>query len=223
MSNQKTRKHGNYQRQILTVGNVKLTLSLPYVVAHNKQSHPKGKYLKVGFCPFLKWLGIEEGLTPHVWATITKDGAIASSFKAARTILIDWGINISVKRIERITYYFGKIGINLRPSKLSALEIGSLPTGKILKDQRVVIAVDGGRTRIRINKKGRRKLKTNRLGFTGEWVEPKLLTIYTVDADGKKIRTSALPITNDGTYLDYEEFLKILEMYLISLGISQAK
>lgn len=38
-----------------------------------------------------------------------------------------------------------------------------------------------------------------------------------------KIRTSSLPITNDGTYLGYEEFLRILEMYLVNLGISQAK
>jgi hypothetical protein len=111
----------------------------------------------------------------------------------------------------------------LRQSKLSSLALGSLPINNLLKDQRVVIAVDGGRTRIRINKKGRRKLKTNRLGFTGEWVEPKLLTIYTVNEHGKKIRTSSLPITNDGTYLGYQEFLSILEMYLVDLGISQAK
>lgn len=222
-SNQKTRKHGNYTRQILTVGHVKVTLSLPYMVERNKQSHQKGKYFKLGFCPFLRWLGIEEGFTPHVWATITKYGAIAGSFEAARTILTDWGVKISLKRIERITYYFGKIGINLRQSKLSSLEMGSLSTGNVLKNQRVVIAVDGGRTRIRINKKGRRKLKTNRLGFTGEWVEPKLLTIYTVDEHGKKIRTSTLPITNDGTYSGYEYFLNILEMYLVDLGISQAK
>lgn len=41
------------------------------MVEHDKQSHQKSKYLKLGFCPFLKWLGIEEGLTPDVWATIT--------------------------------------------------------------------------------------------------------------------------------------------------------
>ena len=75
----------------------------------------------------------------------------------------------------------------MRQSKLSSLEIGSLPTGNVLKDERVVIAVDGGRTRIRINKKGRCKLKTNRVNFTGEWVEPKLLTIYTVNEHGKKL------------------------------------
>lgn len=34
----------------------------------------------------------------------------------------------------------------MRQSKLSSLEIGSLPTGNVLKDERVVIAVDGGRT-----------------------------------------------------------------------------
>ncbi|MBH8578229.1 ISLre2 family transposase [Nostocaceae cyanobacterium CENA369] len=223
LSNQEIKKYGNYTRQILTVGNVKVTLSLPYMVERYKQSHQKGKYLKLGFCPFLKWLGIEEGLTPLIWTTITKYGAIAGSFEAARTILTDWGVKISLKRIERLTYYFGKIGINLRQSKLSSLEMGNLPTLNVLKDQRVVIAVDGGRTRIRINKKGRRKLKTNRLGFTGEWVEPKLLTIYTVDEHGRKIRTSSLPITNDGTYLGYQEFLNILEMYLVDLGISQAK
>lgn len=223
VSNQAMRKHGNYTRHILTVGNVKVTLSLPYVVERHKQSHQKGKYLKLGFCPFLKWLGIEEGLTPYVWTTITKYGAMAGSYEAARTILTDWGINVSLKRIERITYHFGKIALNLRQSKLKSLEMGSLPTLNVLKDQRVVIAVDGGRTRVRINKKGKRKLKTNRLGFTGKWIEPKLLTIYTVDERGKKIKTSSLPITNDGTYLNYEELIKLLEMYLVNLGISQAK
>lgn len=62
-----------------------------------------------------------------------------------------------------------------------------------------------------------------RHGFIGEWMEPKLLTIYVVNEQGKKIRTSAIPITNDGTYSGYKEFLKILEMYLVNLGISEAK
>jgi hypothetical protein len=66
-------------------------------------------------------------------------------------------------------------------------------------------------------------VKTNRRGFTGEWIEPKLLTIYTVNEQGKKVKTSDIPITNDGTYEGYEGFLKILEMYLVYLGISQAK
>lgn len=195
-----TKKHGCKERQILTIGNVKVNLKLPYVVERQTQSKNNNKSSHEGFCPFLRYLGMTEGLTPNVLSTIAKYGAIAGSFEAARTTLIDWGINISLKRIERLTYYFGKIGINLRQSKITSLANGNLPTTSILKDQRVVIAVDGGRTRIRINNKGRRKVKTNRLGFTGEWVEPKLLTIYVVNDKGEKIRNGDISITNDGTY-----------------------
>lgn len=95
-----------------------------------------------------------------VWSTIAKYGAIASSFDAARSTLMDWGINVSLKRIERLTYLFGEIGINLRQSKILNLEMGHLSNSNVLKDQRVVIAVDGGRTKIRFNKKGRRSNKT---------------------------------------------------------------
>ena len=103
------------------------------------------------------------------------------------------------------------------------LQQGTLPTGSVFKDKRVVISVDGGRTRLRINKKGRRHPKTHRHGYVGEWVEPKLLTVYAVDDQGKKIKTSEFPITNDGTYDDYQGFLQILEMYLVNLGIERAK
>ncbi|AVZ31214.1 ISLre2 family transposase [Nodularia spumigena] len=228
----KTQKHGYKKRQIVTIGNVEVTLNLPYVLERNPKSKKsdssslnkqKIKTSNQGFCPFLKWLGMSEGITPLVWSTIAKYGTIASSFDAAHSTLIDWGINVSLKRIERLTYLFGKIGINLRQSKILHLEMDNLSDSNVLKDQRVVIAVDGGRTKIRFNKKGRPSSKTNRHGFVGEWMEPKLLTIYVVNEQGKKIRTSAIPITNDGTYSGYKEFLKILEMYLVNLGISQAK
>ncbi|GCL36100.1 hypothetical protein SR1949_12000 [Sphaerospermopsis reniformis] len=211
-----TKKHGYKKRQMLTLGNVEVTLKLPYVVENQKQvdvesdkdKNQNKKPINTGFVPFLKWLGIEEGLTPSVWSNIAQYGAIGGSFEAARKILIDWGIDISLKRIERLTYKFGKIGINLRNEKLTELQFGSLSTKNVLKDQRVVIAVDGGRTRIRIPKKGRPRAKTNRRGFTGEWIEPKLLTIYVVNEQGKKVKTSAIPITNDGTYQGYKGFCK---------------
>ncbi len=41
--------------------------------------------------------------------------------------------------------------------------------------------------------------------------------------EGEKDKTGELPITNDGTYGDFKEFLEILEMHLVSLGISSAK
>jgi len=39
---------------------------------------------------------------------------------------MDWGINVSLKRIERLTYLFGETAINLRQSKILNLEMGHL-------------------------------------------------------------------------------------------------
>jgi len=61
------------------------------------------------------------------------------------------------------------LGIDLRNNKLNDLVYGNLPTLNILKDQRVVIAVDGGRTRIRINKKGKPKVKTKGASTFGRY------------------------------------------------------
>jgi hypothetical protein len=106
---------------------------------------------------------------------------MSSSFAVARSNLSQWGIKISLRRIERLTYYFGSLGISQRDFKLYKLEQGTLSTGSVLLNQRVVISVDGGRTRHRIDKTGRRHPKTRRHGYVGKWVEPKLLIIYTVD------------------------------------------
>ena len=216
----KTRKHGYCHRQVLTIGNVIVDLKLPYVVERRTQPKGKRKSLHQGFCPLLRWLGMSEGITPLVWSTIAEVGTISSSFAVARATLTNWGIRISLKRIERLAYHFGRLGISRRDDKVLKLQQGTLPIGSVLKDQRVVIAVDGGRTRLRINKKGRRHPKTHRHGYVGEWVEPKLLTIYVVDEQGNK--SKEIPITNDGTYEDYQGLLQLLEMYLVSLGISQA-
>lgn len=64
-----TQRHGYTKREILTVGNVVVSLKLPYVVQKNEKK-AKNKSTNVGFCPLLKWLGMSEGLTPLVWSDI---------------------------------------------------------------------------------------------------------------------------------------------------------
>jgi hypothetical protein len=93
--------------------------------------------------------------------------------------------------------------------------------GETLRGQRVGLNVDGGRTRLRRNKKGRAKANGRR-GYYGDWREPKLFTLYAVDDEGKRINTIKLPITNDGSFGDVEEFMTLLEMYLVKLGIVHA-
>ncbi len=219
----KTRKNGFKTWQILTVGNVIVKLKLPYVVEKKTRKDYKRKPKGQGFCPFLRWLGMESGITPYIYSIIAKYGTITTSFEMARQTLKDWGIKISLKRIQRLTYKFGGEGLSLRNSKILALEKNSLPTSSLLEDKRVIISVDGGRTRVRIDKNGKPNPKTKRKKYTGEWIEPKLLTIYTVDTKGKKLKTGEVPLINDGTYNNYKKFLKILEMYLVSLGIDRAK
>ena len=118
----KTRKNGSKTRAILTVGNVIVNLKLPYVVEKKTRKDYKRKPKGQGFCPFLRWLGMESGVTPYVWSTVAKYGVINHSFEIARQTLIDWGVKISVKRFSRLTYRFGTEGLSIRNSLILALE-----------------------------------------------------------------------------------------------------
>ncbi len=146
-----------------------------------------------------------------------------SSFATAQLTLKDWGIKLSIRKIQRLTYFFCQEALSQRTSKIRQQKRGDLPSTQILQGRRVVISVDGGRTRL-INYEGKkRKKKTNRRGYQGEWKEPKLLTIYAVDEKGKKIKSHEVTITNDGTFGNSKELLVLLEMYLVHLGIKEAK
>lgn len=61
----KSKRHGKCWRQILTMGNVIVSLHLPYVVERRRKPKNPRKSLNQGFCPFLRWLGMEEGITPE--------------------------------------------------------------------------------------------------------------------------------------------------------------
>jgi len=219
----KTQKNGFKNWQILTIGNVIIKLKLPYVVERKTRKDYQKKPRGQGFCPFLRWLGMESGVTPLVWSNIAKYGTILHSFKIASQTLKDWGIKISLERISRLTYKFGIEGLSIRQSKVKAQQRNELEIGSSLKDKRVIISVDGGRTRIRNYNQKKINPKTKRKKYTVEWIEPKLLTIYLVDEKGKKIKNGEVPLINDGTYGNYKKLLEILEMYLVSLGIFQAK
>ncbi len=219
----KSQGHGRIKRQVLTIANVVVPLWQPYVVERqNKASEKRRNKRGQGFCPFLRWLCMEEGITPLVWSKVAEAGTVSASFAIASSSLKAWGISMSLKRIERLTYHFNQQGLSVRHSQLFHLRQGTLPTTPVLKDQRVVISVDGGRTRIRYPKKGKPHQQSKRHGYKGEWTEPKLVTIYVVDEQGKRVNTTHIPVTNDGTYGKLQPFLELLEMHLVRLGINLA-
>jgi hypothetical protein len=153
--------HGQRTVTVLTIGNVAVRLKVPYVVTRHRSKRARrrgqrGVARDANFYPFLAWLGIEEGLTPLVWTTVAKYGVLQASFEAARDTLHAWGIILSAKRIARLTYRFGQVGLDLRQRQLDQLKQGTLPEGQILAGQRVVLSADGGRARLRRAKAGQR-------------------------------------------------------------------
>ncbi len=106
---------GKRRVQILTLGNVVVSLWLPYIVERPSRGAPKlgvkrRKPKGQGFYPFLRWLSMDEHLTPLVWSTLAQYGTLSASFAAACDTLKAWGITVSLKRVERLTYRFGQLG-----------------------------------------------------------------------------------------------------------------
>jgi len=217
---------GRRRITITTVGNVSVPLTVAYVVRGaqagltGKRSH---EWVTGGFYPVLDWLGLRERVSPLVWSTVAEYGLVSSSFASAQRLLEDWGIQLSSRRVKRLTYRFGAIGLAQRKEALQQFAQGTLTAETTLSNQRVVISVDGGRSRLRRNKRGQRRRATGRHGFHGDWREPLLLTIYAVDEQGKKINTRQMPITNDGTFAHHEALLNLLEMHLVKLGIATCR
>ena len=147
---------------------------------------------------------------------------LSSSFMQARDELCEWGIRLSEGRVQSLVYRFGEAGEAIRQKAIEQMRSGDLSTGHWLSAQRVVIAVDGGRARIRRNKRGKR-LKSGRRGYKGQWKEPKLLTLYGVDEHGKRLKHLEVPLTNDGTMATVEGFMEILQMHCIRLGMIHAQ
>jgi len=223
--------HGKRKVNILLVGGVMVSLWVEYVVAR-KARHAVGRKREPGkhgtkqgrgFYPVLKLLGIADRLSPLVRSTVAKYGTLSVSFEAACDILREMGIVMLPKRTARITHAFNQAGLQRRQTQLEQLRRGELPVGRQLSGKRVVISVDGGRTRLRRPKSGRKPKGKRYHGYHAEWKEPKLLTIYVIDEEGQKVSSAEFPITNDGTFEDVDGFMLILEMHLTRLGVCHAK
>ena len=226
-------RQGKKPVTVRTLGNVEVQLQVDYVLHRNPRQVPRpagrkgskrkqrGAATGQGWYPLLRWLAMEERVSPLVWSTVAAFGMVSSSFAVARLQLAEWGIGLSEQRLERLTYRFGQVSIRLTEAWMKQVELGEMPVGETLKGQRVVLQADGGRTRLRRNKKGKRRANGQR-GYYGEWREPKLFTLYVVDDKGQRVNSLKLPVTNDGTFGDVEAFMALLEMYLVKLGIVHA-
>ena len=144
---------------------------------------------------------------------VVKMAVLCPSFEVAREVLAGRGIPIDVSTMGRFCRQLAEKGIRFRGQV-------SLNGQEDLKGFTVVIGVDGGRLRERCPKRGRKKKGQKRQGYTGEWREPKLFTIYLLDEQGKTVK-SFFPL-HDATMGDHKEMFALLERYLSALPLANA-
>ncbi|MCP4049503.1 MAG: hypothetical protein GY730_02200 [bacterium] len=197
--------------QIITSGGTKLKVRVRY---YRRACHRRNGKRHKGVYVGLVLLGIHDRCTPYLAAMVSLWAALLSSFEEVRQVLFEQGLLLGVKTIRKLAYRYADRARILQ-------QIGMVPLGENenLKGCRVVVSTDGGRIRLRENKRGP-KTKKGRTRYKGEWREPKLLIIYVVDAQGK-LEKSFSPFI-DGTMKGPDAVFQMLKGYLESLCITKS-
>jgi len=139
---------------------------------------------------------------------VVKMALLCPSYVVAKKVLAGRGMELDVKTVRRLCRELGIIGLAGRGQI-------SLAGNEELQGYTLVIGIDGGRLRERIAKEGPKKRGEKGPGYDGEWREPKLFTIYLMDAAGKVVKEFA-PL-HDATMADKDGLFALLEQYLVAL------
>mgnify|MGYP001814665876 CR=1 FL=1 len=212
---------GGVQVQFLTL--YKLSRNRKKGRGRRRKRGNRGKSQGQGCYPVLALLGIGAGVSPLVRCLVTQAATQSASFEQAQPLVAWLGLNFSTSRIRRISVAFCRAGLQVRAQRMARLAAGKMPAGKALQGKRVVVSVDGGRIRVREPITQGRKRKSGRRGYKTDWKEPKVLAIYVIDEEGRKVVRTDVPLVHDGTLLGLEKFLELLRFYLHELGIAHAE
>lgn len=187
----------------------------------------------------LAQFGFGKGCSPGLESRVSRQAALNPSLQFAQEELAREGLELDVKTIARITYQCGNGLLALRTHELRQWRAGELPAGKEFAGKRISVQIDGGRTRIRGNLRpaaaatektakagspvkdapGRSK-KRPRQTFDAEWREPKLVTIFVHDEQGRMKKASQAVV--DGTFLGPDAMAELIAMHLHRLGAARA-
>jgi hypothetical protein len=138
--------------------------------------------------------------------------AMLSSFEEVSNLFEDRGIHLGINTVRNIAKQFA-----FRAQ--SAKKIDSIQLPENLNGRRVIVSTDGGRIRIRKNKRGPRTPK-GRKRYKTDWREPKLLIIYVVDEQGKIDRCFSPFI--EATLEGPDAVFGLISYYLKQLQIDRA-
>lgn len=164
----------------------------------------------------LEYWGCIHKATPAYYSYISMLSILCPSFDIVMRILTDQQIPAEYKRINKITFHVGETCFSNR------IHIG-LKSGESVTGKRVIISVDGGRTRLREenpDKTPSTSCKGKRPTFDTPWREPKLFVIHILDNNGALIKKE-LPVY-DAVLDDANRCFDLLSEYLKKLKVETA-
>jgi len=209
-SSKKYKNIGYRTVKIHLLGGTSIAIGAPYY--HQKSDLKKMRGRK-GFYPKLLLLGIHDRCTSAVASRISLFATAACSLEESKRLMETlYGFKVGVKTIRMILKRFA-----LRAR--ACFESEKMPLSEEFKGKRVVISTDGGRIRVRKNKRGN-KTKKGRNRYKTDWREPKLILVYVVNEDGEKDRKIS-PIM-DASLNGPDATFDMLLYYLKKLGVSLA-
>ena len=194
--------------RIRFAGGSTISLVAAYWV-ERRSKHSMGVFLS------LYLLGIYEHCSPLLVAEIPKLCAALGSFQEARALLADRECHVDIKTIRCVMKRFAQRARSCQKAKSHLM----FPSEQ-LDGCRAVVSSDGGRLRIRKNKRGKRTPK-GRSRYHTDWREPKLLIIYVVDEQGRM--SSAFAPIIDGSLAGPESLYALIWLYLHALGVSKVE
>jgi len=178
-----------------------------------------------GLFPELAALGIANGSSPALQATVARIVALSPSIEVARKELRRQGLKLDKKTVRRLAEQLGTQFLVWRQRELLAWreQAALTPAGDELAGCRVAVQIDGGRVRVRENKKRQAaRQKGQRKKFKTPWREPKAVIIFVFDKQGKMIRRDRQPLI-DGTLLGPDHLAELVAWHLHRLGAAKAE
>jgi hypothetical protein len=203
-----------YRRITVTLSNGRrIEINSPYFVkakphSRRKKRGPNGTGAHCG----LNVLGFFGQVSPGLLSDALQTALLCPSYEVARTVLIARGITLDVKTLRRLCQSAGGLDNNLRGCL-------ALSGEEKLHGHTLVVSVDGGRLRLRKRKRGRKANQLKRQGYHTDWKEPKLFTLYLIDAEGNRVKEFK-PL-HDATMGDHDAAYALLENYLDNLELEQ--
>lgn len=209
---------------IQTLGGQKYKIRTPYLPPRKKKDSGsrEEKLIKEGsgIFPVLRKLGIVGRATPRLIAETSRQLADGPSTVEAKERLINREIIYSQEPIWRHTRDFTSIALYQRQEALKSInQTIKISQKSSFEGKIVVIGLDGGRLRIRIDKESNTQKKHKK--YTTNQCEAKIFVVYVTDKKGNK--STKEEFIYEGTILPIDYMLALLRFRLKEMNIARAE